>query len=298
MTDKTEVCNGLTDANRRRNYLINRIGLIERPATQSVRTDLRLRDPNHPENAEKSYRLASKLWKAIHEVMKELRSSVTMNTSPHLTAIDNVMLPDEFVQRFRDKHGGKFTNLEIEVSIKHYLGAAADGILLDFLKDQKKEIEKVIKGLAEQLPAAEWWCSHRDCNLLGLGKVIGETGNLSNYSTPGKVKKRMGLVPIRGKACSTWMRQNGDGKGLTKEEWVAIGYVKRRRSVMYQIGVAIVVQKKGENKYRALYLEEKAHKAEQKKDDEDWTPKHIDLHSHRRMLQRLVIDLWMEWHGK
>jgi hypothetical protein len=124
--------------------------------------------------------------------------------------------------------------------------------------------------------------------LKSLGTIIGETGDLSLYANPAKVWKRLGLAPFNGKMPSTW-RSGKEGK-LSSEEWSAIGYSPRRRSVMYVIGESLVKQNDGD--YRKRYDEAKAAIAAA---HPDYSKGRCHNHGMLLCVKRLVRDLWKQW---
>jgi len=273
-----DVCANLNEWGRWRNLLIRRQWLIERPAVQGIRTDLRLRDDEFAKLPSKAqYKGATELWKAL---MKFVVSESLEN-------------PADFCFSFGERMNGKFNQAEIDVAVKHRGIAAVDKVSYKFFSRQRKEVEKNIEELASQLPVCEWWVSLVGCASGGLGKIIAETGDLSNYANPDKLKKRLGLSVMKGRAPSTWVRAGG----LTKEEWVELGYCPRRRSVMYTIGASIIFVKSPDNRFRLMYEREKEKKIKQKEGDEDWPKGRLDLHARRYMEQQLLIELWARWNG-
>lgn len=162
----------------------------------------------------------------------------------------------------------------------------------------RKRHEKRLKALAEQLPAAEWWCGIRGANLLGLGVIVGVAGDLSNYDNPAKVWKRFGL--------DVWTDGKANRKSKTDAE--ERGYSPTRRSAMWTIGDCLV--KQGEE-YRDLYLRRKEYeidKAEErgltvvpaakitaKNRDLHMSQGHVHRRAQRYMEKRLLRDLWSVW---
>lgn len=119
--------------------------------------------------------------------------------------------------------------------------------------------EREMSRLAKQLPVAAWVASpeQRGFGLLSLAMLVGEAGDLSNYSAPGKLWKRLGLAPYSAQGDnlmpSTWRRRNG----LSAEEWSKVGYSPRRRSMCYIIGDCLLKGNRG-GPYRRRYDEAKA----------------------------------------
>lgn len=180
------------------------------------------------------------------------------------------------------------------------------------ISTEREKPEAAMRALARQLPVYQSFvkgtCGFAE---IGLAMIVGEAGDLTNYSGPDKLKRRMGLAPYCGKAPSTWARCGG----LKKREWTMIGYSRRRRSGMYVIAGALLKHKK-KNRYGALYAQYQAHelakaklaglkvRAGKKGDPTDdiahgfITRKHIQFRVERRIAQQLLIDLWRAWNGQ
>lgn len=148
----------------------------------------------------------------------------------------------------------------------------------------EKEMERLIKSL----PISAWieGEDRRGIGLKQIAYIIGETGDLSNYSNPAKVWKRMGCAPFKGQMPSTWRRKGG----LSAEDWTEIGYSPRRRAMIFVMGENIVKQNHGS--YRKRYDEAKvAAKAKH----EDWSDGRAHWHAMLLASKRLLRDLWREW---
>ncbi len=171
-----------------------------------------------------------------------------------------------------------------DLELKLYCGIAAD--VGTRYRAAESEIEREIESLAKQLPVAPFVDAIKGVTAKGLGHIIGETGDLSRYSGPAKVWKRLGLAPYNGKAGSTWRREGG----LSADEWTVLGYVSSRRSVMYVVGDPMM--KTNDGKYRAKYDARRAHTAVT---HPDWTKGHSHLDGMRIMVKELVKDLWRAW---
>lgn len=102
------------------------------------------------------------------------------------------------------------------------------------LREQRAGLEKLIKKEVRNLPAYEWVKNVKGFGEMSFGTIIGETGDLANYSNPAKVWKRMGLAVIDG------ARQGNPGKGASAEDWERHGYVSRRRSTVWNGGNGII----------------------------------------------------------
>ncbi len=167
----------------------------------------------------------------------------------------------------------------------------------EYLRNQDL-YEDEMASLAEKLPVVEWAKQIRGfgkTSRLFLAIVVGETGDLSNYSNPGKVWKRMGCAPFQfdGKTAmgSTW-RQGKEGK-LTAEAWTEFGYSPRRRSIAYQIGLNMRNQNDGEYRKRYDTAKKKA-----KRKHKDWSDGRCDSHGMLLATKLLLKNLWIEWNGR
>lgn len=186
---------------------------------------------------------------------------------------------------------------------------------INAFEKMQDSLEKEMERLAGQLPVAAWARDIRGfgkTSLLFLAIVIGETGDLSNYSNPGKVWRRMGCAPWtysgKTKMGCTW-RWGKEG-ALPKDEWSSYGYSPRRRSIAYLIGENIVKQNfvsgKGAGEsagetdvvsagpYRSRYDQAKARAKEA---HPEWSAKRCHLHAMLLATKLLLKNLWIEWNG-
>jgi hypothetical protein len=147
--------------------------------------------------------------------------------------------------------------------------------------------EKEMAKLAKKLPAYKWVEELNGFGALGFAQIVAESGDLNNYANPGTLWKRMGMAPFNGKLPSTWRRSGG----LTAQDWEAVGYSPKRRSMIFSIGDSLL---KKQNEYRELYLERKVY-------EEQKLPDGTKMIWHRRsqlyMEKRLLRDLWKVWTG-
>jgi hypothetical protein len=162
---------------------------------------------------------------------------------------------------------------------------ASDGYQA-YIDAHSKQIESLVAGLH----IAPWVKSVRGLGLCSVGCILGETGDLSNYANPAKVWKRLGLAPFNGKMPSSWRSQGG----LTKEEWIEVGYSPRRRSLLYVVSDCLIKQNDGA--YRAKYDSAKAAKLALA--DDKWPKLRCHRHGMLLAVKELVLDLWLQWHGK
>jgi hypothetical protein len=155
---------------------------------------------------------------------------------------------------------------------------------------ERDRIELAMKKLARRLPAYAFVKGVGGFGELGFAVVIGEAGDLSRYSHPDKLKKRLGLAPYNGKALSTWRK----GGGLKADEWAVLGYAPQRRAEVFAVieDPLFRHQSFSSGPYHAVYLARRARTAET---HPDWTKGHSHNDAKRVMVQKLISDLWSEW---
>lgn len=185
---------------------------------------------------------------------------------------------------------------EVNHSFESFVHVTLIGINA-FLK-LERDLEKHMEDWAAKLPVASWVEQREQLGfgLFSLAKIIGETGDLSNYSNPGKVWRRLGCAPwsFDGKTLmgATW-RGGKEGK-LPASEWEAFGYSPRRRSIAYLIGDGIVKQN-GNGPYRKRYNEEKSRAHQQ---HPKWSDQRCHRHAMLLATKMLLKRLWEQWTGR
>lgn len=152
----------------------------------------------------------------------------------------------------------------------------------DHLIAARKPIEKRLEKLAKMLPVYPWVAGVRGFGALSLAKIVGEAGDLSNYSNPAKLWKRMGMAV---------MPDGSRQRKVSGAEALAHGYAPQRRSLMYVIGDGLVKQNQT-GAYRTAYDTYKAYQAEI---NPDMTPMQRHLRAKRYMEKRLLLHLWRAW---
>lgn len=163
-------------------------------------------------------------------------------------------------------------------------------------EDLRAKEEKELVKLAAQLPAADFILSIKGVGLLKLAEIVGEAGgDLANFSVCG-LRKRMGLAPFNGRAPSTWKKPEFS-KGVSKENWVEMGYVGRRRALMHVIFECIIKnQSEGSAyDYKKVYYDRKAYEI---KRDPDIKPIIAHRRAQRVTMQRLLKHIWQAWRGQ
>lgn len=171
-----------------------------------------------------------------------------------------------------------------------------------YLRRHRTKVEREMQKAAKAHPVYQKLVEPiNGFGALGFAQIIGEAGDLSNYSNPAKLWKRMGLGLVGN------VRQ---GKRTDAAEALAHGYSPRRRSVMFVIGDSLL---KRQNEYKVLYDARKQYEIEKaqaaglevrpaKKGD----PFDQDAHGFRSMMKihrrscryvekRLLRDLWRAW---
>lgn len=160
------------------------------------------------------------------------------------------------------------------------------------IEAERKRAEKEMEGYVERLPIFEWFNSIPGVAKLATATIIGETGDLHNYSTVSKVWKRMGLAVINGE------RQGNNLKG-NKEKAFAHGYNKHRRSAMFVIGDSVMKKRNTiPNKYGMRYDTMRARLIAEHPDwvnPKDGRCKHAHLAAQRVMEKDILKDAWKQW---
>lgn len=145
---------------------------------------------------------------------------------------------------------------------------------------------KEMSALAKQLPAWQTFgVDVRGFGVASLAVIVGEAGDLANYSSVAKLWKRMGLAVING------VRQGAPGKGASADEWIAHGYSPVRRSRMWNIGDALIKGNR-DGAYRTAYLARKEYEIAR---DPEMRPIVAHRRAQRYMEKRLLKHLWQAW---
>jgi len=166
----------------------------------------------------------------------------------------------------------------------------------------RKNAEKTMADRGKQLPVWPWLNAIRGIDIGGLCAIIGEAGDLNNYSNPAKLWKRLGVGVLDGQ------RQGNPGKNATAEDWIKHGYSPRRRSIMWNVGYALVMVN-GDGRYRTDYLKYKERLTAERSvewvslsadggvttEREAWSKGHIARAAQRHMEKLFLRDLWTVW---
>lgn len=175
-------------------------------------------------------------------------------------------------------------------------------------RELRKPLEKELARLAGELPIAEWIKATPGIALPGLASIVGEAGDLSNYSTHSKLWKRMGMAPFTKNGVTRSGKQWKIAGGLSSADWTEFGYKSTRRSVMFVIEDSMY---RAKGPYREVYLARKeslrqraesrgltvapSAKIPDKRRAEFISLGHIDQDAKRYMGKRLLKHLWQAW---
>jgi len=145
------------------------------------------------------------------------------------------------------------------------------------IETARLQVEKRLLVLAKDMPVADWTEGVRGVGLLSIAGIVGEAGDLGNYSNPAKLWKRMGLAVIGGER----QRKKEGAAGIEH------GYNPARRSLMWTIGDCII---RAGGPLKELYNERKVYEAPRVK-----TKMHAHNRAKRYIEKRLLRDLWRAW---
>ncbi|MCD1264019.1 MULTISPECIES: hypothetical protein [Shinella] len=128
---------------------------------------------------------------------------------------------------------------------------------LDILDDQQSAYEKELVRDVKRLPIYAWAKAIKGFGDLSLACIIGEASGYRNdtgefysvgdFKSVSALWKRMGLAVLNGH------RQGNPGKGASADDWIAEGYSKTKRSVMWNIGNSLILSM---GKFRPVFGED------------------------------------------
>jgi len=160
------------------------------------------------------------------------------------------------------------------------------------IEDRLRKIERDMRAYAEALPV---WQHFKDVNgfgPLGLAIIIGESGDLSNYSGVAKLWKRLGLAPP-----SEYVKPCKDGRECAQPP-------KERRSAIWTVSDSL---RRQPNIYTDVYNERRLYEIEKHPEwdkgiNKKTGKRKIHIHAHRRaqryMEKRLIKHIWCKWNSK
>lgn len=178
------------------------------------------------------------------------------------------------------------------------------------LDNQREVYEKAMVKAAKRLPVYAWVKGVKGFGDISFATIVGECGDIGSYKSVSAVWKRLRLAVMSGN------RQGAPGEGATKDDWVAHGYNKQRRSVSYVAREHVIG---GMGKWRPVFGEDvwanpdltyyqkvyadRARYEAAKLDmpvteaasGKESYKKHVSNRAHRYVEKRLLRNLYIEW---
>lgn len=142
----------------------------------------------------------------------------------------------------------------------------------------RKTVEKRLAKLAGELPVAEWVEGVRGVGIASLAAIVGEAGDLANYSTVPKLWKRLGLAV---------MPDGTRQRRIAGVEALDHGYSPARRSVVWNVGDCII---RAGGPLKVVYDTRKIYET-----DRVETKMHAHNRAKRYIEKRFIRDLWAAW---
>lgn len=147
----------------------------------------------------------------------------------------------------------------------------------DSVAKHRAAVEKRLAKLAKTLPVAPYVESVRGVGIASLAAIVGEAGDLSNYSTPAKLWKRFGLAVM----------DDGRQRRVAGAAALDHGYSPSRRSVMWNVGACII---KPGGPLKEAYDARKVIEATRVE-----TKGHAHNRAQRCVEKKFLRSLWVEW---
>lgn len=242
--DVPKICHELQDLQRNRATLMKSRIMIENRLTAVIATMMGYSAKLEEDDRERIYKAAKDMiapFLFVEEEMKKEEEKAKKN-GRDVVPIDESKLPDDL------RYASIIRSVGMSIATLRY--------------EQKRTVEPAMVKLVRQLPVYAWSQrpEQKGFGELSLAIIIGETGDLSQYTNPAKVWRRMSCAPFSSKGVtamgSTWRRKGG----LTAEQWTEFGYSPRRRSIMHIIEDVLV--KANKSVYRQRYDDVKARSME------------------------------------
>ncbi|TIL94649.1 MAG: hypothetical protein E5Y73_11100 [Mesorhizobium sp.] len=188
------------------------------------------------------HRLRSGMIKA--QIKLTLQAMATVRFATHQ---DGDYDTDEAKAKARKRADDLYREVVSDPSNPLFANIAPYHLAMQPLDAQRAVYEKEMAKLVKRLPIYEWAKSVKGLGDVGLATIVGECGDVGTYRSVSAVWKRMGLAVFDGN------RQGNPGKSATAEDWTAHGYVKTRRSVMWNVGNSLILSM---GKFRPLFGED------------------------------------------
>lgn len=118
---------------------------------------------------------------------------------------------------------------------KYHTAILPQMMAMEPLEAQRKIYEKELVRLVKKLPAYDFVKATKGFGDMSFACIIGEAGDLSNYSSYKKLWKRLGVAVMKG-----GVRQGRPGANPTNEDWIEHGYNKGRCSVVWNASNGLI----------------------------------------------------------
>lgn len=201
------------------------------------------------------------------------------------------------------EHDGE--DVRVVAAIKSELVMAK--LALEPILKRRAEIEAEMVEKAKALPLERFVSATAGFSWIALAVIVGEAGNLANYSTIRKLWRRLGYGMASGhesQAYSTWRKMGG----LSAKDWEQAGYSPQRLGQIYGVVTVPLMMHKKKNKYGAVYDARRAQtfithpewyvdKDGNQKLNKDGEPRsaHAKMDAERIATKALLADLRTEW---
>lgn len=286
--DIEELCNGLVYSQRQRVFCIKSQSRCDRSIEAFIATLLGFQAPKTKEDSPEERKRAMAARKKLFNLAATIRTRIE-KAGPNF----------EYKE-----HGDQIAGIAPMILRSAEARAGWDV--------HRSEIEEKMRDVAQQLPAWPFVETIKGFGDLGLAVIVGEAGNLSNYSSAAKLWKRFGLAVDDG-----GYRQGRLPPNLSREDraaaWTERGYVPRRRAETYAFIDDVMFRQqwraardaegnavKGDDPpavpahaigpYGEMYGRKKAEYLERA-----FPAGHADKAARRYMTKCFMVDLWRGW---
>lgn len=241
-------------------------------------------------------RFAMKLQQKLDRALESFVRINATEWSPDLAEDERERINRQVKELIKRIRAGEQHDLSDVVATSDNARAPAD--------EMRATSEKIMEKLAKDLPVHEWVATVRGAGALGLATIVAEAGDLSGYSNPAKLWKRLGFAPYDGLAGSTWKRQTWRPRTLTADEWIENPFAGERYALIHQVAVWLVnTQLVGKAKtesgkseangiYGQVYVARRAHT---ETTHEDWSDGHRHMDAVRVTMKAFLKDLLLQW---
>ncbi|MBZ9943494.1 hypothetical protein LB533_20620 [Mesorhizobium sp. BR1-1-13] len=226
------------------------------------------------------------------------------------TMTDDDFASDEAKAKARKRNEDLYRVIVSDPAHPMHVNIAPYLMAMEPLDAQRAVYEKAMVKAVKRLPVYEWVKDVKGFGDISFATIVGECGDIGSYKSVSAVWKRLGLAVMSGN------RQGAPGEGATKDDWIAHGYNKQRRSVSY-VAREHVIGGMGKWRpafgedvwanpeltyYQKVYADRARFEAEKlglpvtvsNKGKESYK-KHVSMRAHRYVEKRLLRNLWIEW---